>query len=300
MAGRAPTVQPAKPQFHRPCLTLISARTALRSHDAASANSAPRRPNDVDAVDADAGTRLLGGTLRTGSMTQAQATRRRLDDCARLLPSGFSPTYSRACGSTGRQVEDRRCSCTRSSPPSVRPPGRTIIGSSDPMRLACRQAVEPSGSTIIGPLGPITQTCWLPLGVGTSQRRRRRRIAVPMPPRVFELVGLALDLRRCYAGSGHLSRRVGCVDLREPDAGLGRSVPDEGMLTWPCARQCGRNHGRVRAGGTAPSRRSVGFAGLGRRLICWTVTQVLDVCLTGLVGDLRGWNAGLSEFETRF
>ena len=215
---------------------------------------------------------------RTGSVTQAQATCHRPDESARLL-AGRLMTGSVVVHVAGLQAG--------------LPSERTA-------RCRAFRPVKPLGLTVIGPLGPITQTCWLPLGVGTSQRRRRRRIAVPMPPRVFELVGLALDLRRCYAGSGHLSRRVGCVDLREPDAGLGRSVPDEGMLTWPCARQCGRNHGRVRAGGTAPSRRSVGFAGLGRRLICWTVTQVLDVCLTGLVGDLRGWNAGLSEFETRF
>ena len=34
--------------------------------------------------------------------------------------------------------------------------------------------------------------------------------------------------------------------------------------------------------------------------ICWTVTQVQGVCLTGLVGDLWNWNAGLSEFEVGF
>ena len=33
---------------------------------------------DVDAVDTDAGTRLLGGVLRAGGVTQAQATCRRL------------------------------------------------------------------------------------------------------------------------------------------------------------------------------------------------------------------------------
>ena len=68
LTGRVPIVQPTTPQFHRPCLTLISTRTALRSHDAASANSAPSRPNDVDVVDAidvDAvcRTRLLAGRL---------------------------------------------------------------------------------------------------------------------------------------------------------------------------------------------------------------------------------------------
>ena len=58
----------------------------------------------------------------------------------------------------------------------------------------------------------------------------------------------------------------------------------------------------TRAGGdgTPPLRRSVAFAGTDRRLICWIVTQVLDVCLTGLVGDLWNWNAGLVERKTGF
>ena len=42
----------------------------------------------VDAVDADAGTRLLAGRLLTKSVNQSQALRR-LDDRARLLPGGL-------------------------------------------------------------------------------------------------------------------------------------------------------------------------------------------------------------------
>ena len=66
-----------------------------------------------------------------------------------------------------------------------------------------------------------------------------------------------------------------------------------------------------------PSRRSVAFAGTGRRLVCWivtrviclepvgdwfalTVTQVQGVCLTGLVGICGTGPAGLSEMKVRF
>ena len=149
-----------RPCLDRPCLHTLTGH--------ASANSAPRRPNDVDvvdaidvdAVDADAGTRLL--------------------------PSGFSPTYSRACGSTGRPFDDRECSCTRS---------------------------RPSGGLAFRPDSPITHTQQqAPLASQASQRRRR-----PCPPGLLSRqAGLWIRGNR-YAASGCLSRPVGCVDPREPE-----------------------------------------------------------------------------------
>ena len=42
------------------------------------------------------------------------------------------------------------------------------------------------------------------------------------------------------------------------------------------------------------------FAGTDWGLVCLTVAQVLDVCLTGLVGDLWNWNAGLGRIGVGF
>ena len=57
---------------------------------------------------------------------------------------------------------------------------------------------------------------------------------------------------------------------------------------------------RASGAGTPPPRRSVVFAGTGWGLVCGDVTQVQGICWTGLVGDLRRWNAGLSEMKVRF
>ena len=74
----------------------------------------------------------------------------------------------------------------------------------------------------------------------TSGRRSDAVVvdAIPMPPRRFELVGLELDLRRCYAAAGHLSElgwRLICVSRTLvsseacPDVDVAVRITREGM-----------------------------------------------------------------------
>ena len=123
-----------------------------------------------------------------------------------------------------------------------RPSGRLVVR---PSNRQVRLSVRPSGRTTIGPSGPITQTQRPPL----SSTSTPSSPLTPMPPRRFELVGLGLDLRRCYAAAGHLSElgwRLICVSrtLVSSEACPDVDIPVK-VWPWPCACLC--DFGRARA-----------------------------------------------------
>ena len=120
---------------------------------------------------------------------------------------------------------------------AIGPPGPIMSPPSGGLafRLDCNRAPRPDSSTICPAFRPDYNT-----GAGPLASRRRSVAAlsspltpqspsdaIPMPPRGFELVGLALDLRRCDAGSGHLSE-LGWRLIRSS-----RTLVSSGM--WPDA-----------------------------------------------------------------
>ena len=110
---------------------------------------------------------------------------------------------------------DTEYSCTRSSPLEA---GRTSTQSSLQARLQARlRRAGLQACHIVGPSGPTTcrafrldyksglQAGLTQASAPLSSSSTPQSPLTPMPPRRFELVGLELDLRRCYAAAEHLS-----------------------------------------------------------------------------------------------
>ena len=116
--------QVTPPQFHRPCLTLILTRTALRSRkcqrqppqipvDTTFAH--PRRParRHRRRTDANAGTRLLAGRLNATGVNHAQPT----CDTQLAVPACWQADWNGKCesgaGHTRCSVDDTRLLASR-------------------------------------------------------------------------------------------------------------------------------------------------------------------------------------------
>ena len=210
-------------------------------------------------------TRLLAGRFDATGVIQAQATCRRLDDCARLL-AGRLRTEDVAAHAVARLKRavpmskaghraprpDYEPAFRRASLQAGLPSGRRAF------RLDCNRAIGPSGPIISPPLGGLAfrpdhlsglQAGLTQVLAPPCRRRRRRSVAasrsddIPMPP----LVG-AGNLSRLAGRAFEWTGRAGAGNLRD---GIGWGFAETGR--WSRRGQDAPESGRVRVTVAVPA-----------------------------------------------